>query len=158
MKILFRRRWNVNLKQVISWSRLFSKNVDGNGEWKRLHHKEINSLYRSPNRVRVIKSRRLKWAGHIARIEEGRGALKMFTCTPRGKRPLGRPRRWCEDNIRMDLKLIGIKYIQSDGFPCTNRSAQVTRLQISPPRFSVPSSEIGYTISRNFRQHPSSNY
>ena len=63
-------------------------------------------FYRSPNIVRVIKSRRLRWVGHVARKEEGRSAFKILTGTPAGKRPLGRPScRW-EDNIRMDLKEI----------------------------------------------------
>ena len=65
-------------------------------------------MYCSPNIVRVIKSRRLRWAGHVARMEEGRGVFKILTGKLTGKRPLGRPRcRW-EDNIRMDLKEIGI--------------------------------------------------
>ena len=59
---------------------------------------------RSPNIVRVIKSRRLRWTGHVARMEEGRSAFKISTGTPIGKRPLGRPRRRWEDNIRIDLK------------------------------------------------------
>ena len=63
-------------------------------------------LYRSPNIVRVIKSRRLRFEGHVARMEEGRSAFKILTDTPAGKRPLGRPRRRCEGNIRMDLKYI----------------------------------------------------
>ena len=67
-----------------------------------------HSLYRSPNIVRVIKCRRLRWAGHIARMEEGRRAFKILTGIPAGKRPLGRPRRRWEDNIRMNLKEIGI--------------------------------------------------
>ena len=58
--------------------------------------------------VRVIKSRRLRWAGHVARKEEGRSVFKILTGKPTGKRPLGRPRRRCEENIRMDLKEIGI--------------------------------------------------
>ena len=65
-------------------------------------------MYCSPNIVRVIKSRRLRWAGHVARMEGGRSAFKMLTGKPTGKRPLGRPRfRW-EDNIRMYLEKIGI--------------------------------------------------
>ena len=55
-------------------------------------NEELHSLYRSPNIVRVIKSRRLRWAGHVARMEEGRGAFKVLTSKPTGKRPLGRPR------------------------------------------------------------------
>ena len=65
-------------------------------------------MYRSQNIVRVIKSRRLGWAGHVARMEEGRSAFKVLTGKPTGKRPLGRPRRRWEDNIRMDLEEIGI--------------------------------------------------
>ena len=68
-----------------------------------LHNEELHSLYRSPNIVLVIKSRRLRWAGHVARIEEGRSAFKILTGTPAGKRFLGRPRRIWEDNIRMTL-------------------------------------------------------
>ena len=63
---------------------------------------------RSPNIVRVIKSRRLRWAGHVAGMEEGRSAFKILTGKPTGKRPLGRPRHRWEDNIRMDLEEIGI--------------------------------------------------
>ena len=65
-------------------------------------------MYRSPNIVGVIKSRRLRWAGHVARMEEGRSAFKILTDKPTRKRPLGRPRRIWENNIRMDLKEIGI--------------------------------------------------
>ena len=66
---------------------------DENGEWRRLHNEELHILYRSPNIVRVIKSRRLRWAGHVARLEESRSAFKILTGKPTGKRPLGRPRR-----------------------------------------------------------------
>jgi hypothetical protein len=65
-------------------------------------------LYRSRNIVMVVKSRRLRWAGHVVRIEEGRSASKMLTGKATGKRPLGRPRSRWEDNIRMELKEIGI--------------------------------------------------
>ena len=66
-------------------------------------------LYRSPNIVRVIKSRKLRWAGHVARLEEGRSAFKILTGKLTGKRPLGRPRRRWKGNIRSSLKEIGIK-------------------------------------------------
>ena len=68
-----------------------------------LHNEELHSLCRSPNIVRVIKSRRLRWAGHVVRMEEGRSAFKILTGKPTGKRPLGRPRRRWED-----LEEIGI--------------------------------------------------
>ena len=70
--------------------------------------KIFHSLYHSPNIVRVIKSRRLRWTGHVARMEEGRSVLKILIGTPTGKRPLGRSRRRWEDNIRMDLQKIVI--------------------------------------------------
>ena len=75
---------------------------------EKLHNEELHSLYRSPNIVRVIRSRGLRCAGHVARMEESRSAFKMLSGKPTGKRPLGRPRRKWEDNIRMDLKEIGI--------------------------------------------------
>ena len=81
---------------------------DENGEWRRLHNEELHSLYCTPNIVRVIKSRRLRWAGHVGRMEEGRSAFKILTGKPTGKRPLGRPRRRWEDNIKMDLEEIDI--------------------------------------------------
>ena len=87
---------------------IFGPKRDDNGEWRRFHNEELPSLYRSPNIVRVIKSRRLRWAGHVARMEEGRSAFKILTCKPTGDSPLGRPRRGCENNIRMDLEEIGI--------------------------------------------------
>ena len=63
------------------------------GEWRRLHNEELNGLYPSPSIVRVIKSRRMRWAGHVARMGEERGAYKVLVGKPEGKRPLGRPRR-----------------------------------------------------------------
>ena len=71
------------------------------------YNEELHSLYRSSNIVRVIKSRKLRWAGHVARMEEGRSAFKILTGKPTGKRPLRRPRRRWEDNISMDLEAPG---------------------------------------------------
>ena len=87
--------------------RIFGPKRDVNGEWRRLHIEELHSLYRSPNIVMVIKFRRLRWAGHVARME-GKSSFKILTGKPTGKIPLCRPRRRCEDIIRMDLKEIGI--------------------------------------------------
>ena len=69
--------------------RIFRPKRNENGECRRLHNEKLHSLYRSPNIVRVIKSRRLRWAGHVARMEEGRSAFKFFTGKPTGKRPSG---------------------------------------------------------------------
>ena len=75
------------------------------GEWSRLQ--ELNYLYSSPNIVRVIKSRRMRWAEHVAHMGEERGAYRVLVGKPEGKRPLGRPRcRWV-DNIRLDLQEVG---------------------------------------------------
>jgi hypothetical protein len=74
------------------------------GEWRRLHNEELNDLYSSPNIIRVIKSRRMRWTGHIARMGEGRGAYRILVGRPEGRRPLGRPRRKWEDDIKMDLQ------------------------------------------------------
>ena len=76
-------------------------------EWRKPHNEELNDLYCSPNIVRLIKSRRMRWAGHVARIGEGRGVHKVLVGKPEGKRPLGRPRRRWEDNIKMDLQVVG---------------------------------------------------
>jgi hypothetical protein len=73
-------------------------------EWRRLHNKELYALYSSPNIIRVIKSKRLRWAGHMARMGEWRGAYRALVGKPEGRRPLGRPRRRWEDNIKMDLR------------------------------------------------------
>jgi hypothetical protein len=77
------------------------------GEWRRLHNKELYALYSAPNIIRVIKSRRLRWAGHVARMGESRGAYRALVEKPEGRRPLGRPRRRWEDNNKMDLREVG---------------------------------------------------
>ena len=81
------------------------------GEWRRLHNEELNGLYSSPNFVRVIKSRRKRWAGHVARMGEERVTYRVLVGKPEGKRPLGRPRRRWVDNIRMDLQEVGCGYV-----------------------------------------------
>ena len=77
------------------------------GEWKKIHNEELVDLYCSHNIVRVIKSRRMRWAGHVARIGERRGVCRVLVGKPEGKRPLGRPRRRWENNIKMDLQEVG---------------------------------------------------
>jgi len=81
------------------------------GEWRKMHNEELNDLYSSPNIVRVIKSRRMRWAGHVARMGEERGAYRVLVVKPEGKRPLGRPRRRWVDNSRMDLQEVGCGYM-----------------------------------------------
>jgi len=81
------------------------------GEWRGLHNEELNDLYSSPNIVRVIKSMRMRWAGHVARMGEERGVYRVLGEKPEGKRPLGRPRRSWVDNIRMDLQEVGCGYM-----------------------------------------------
>jgi hypothetical protein len=73
----------------------------------KLHNEELNDLYSLPNIVRVVKSRRMRWAGHVARMGEDRGVHRALVGKPEWKRPLGRPRRKWEDNIKMDLQEIG---------------------------------------------------
>jgi hypothetical protein len=79
------------------------------GEWRRLHNEELHDLYSSPKIVRVIKSRRIRWTGHVARMVEHRGVYRVLVRKPEGKRPLGRHRRRWEDNIRMDLQDVGCR-------------------------------------------------
>ena len=73
-----------------------------------MRNEELNDLYSLPNIVRVVKSRRVRWAGHVARMGEDRGVHRVLVGKPEGKRPLGRPRRRCEDNIKMDLQEVGV--------------------------------------------------
>jgi hypothetical protein len=77
------------------------------GGWRKLHNEELHNLYGSPNITRIIKSRRMSWAGYVAGMGEKRNAYRISVEKPEGKRPLGRPRRWWEDNIKMDLREIG---------------------------------------------------
>ena len=72
-------------------------------EWRKLHNEELNDQYSLHNIVRVVKSRRMRWAGHVARMGEDRGVHRMLVGKPEGKRPLGRPRHRWKDNIKMDL-------------------------------------------------------
>jgi hypothetical protein len=85
------------------------------GERRKLHNEELNDLYSLPNIVRVIKSRRMRWAGHVARRGEERGVQRVFVGKPEGKRPLGKPRRRWEDNIKMDVQEVGLGSWGLDG-------------------------------------------
>ena len=80
---------------------------DITGEWRKLHSAELHALYSSPNIIRNLKSRRLRWTGHTARMEQSRNAYRVLVGKPEGKRPLGRPRHRWEDNIKMDLREVG---------------------------------------------------
>jgi hypothetical protein len=95
--------------------KIFGPKREEDRSWRKVHNDEFHSLYSLSNIVRVIKSRRMGWAGHVACMEEGRGVYRVLDGRPKGKRPLGKSRcRW-EDNIKMDLREIGIdgvKWIQ----------------------------------------------
>jgi hypothetical protein len=77
------------------------------GGWRTLHSEELHGLYSSPSIIRVIKARRMRWVGHVARMGEVRGAYNILVGRPEGRRPPGRPRRRWVDNIKMDLREIG---------------------------------------------------
>jgi hypothetical protein len=88
--------------------RIFGRKKDEvTGEWRKLHNEELRVLYSSPSIIRIIKLRRMRWAGHVARMGEKRNAYRLLARKPEGKRPLGRPRRRWVDNIRMDLREVG---------------------------------------------------
>jgi hypothetical protein len=78
------------------------------GEWRKLHSKELHNLHSAPDIIRHVKSRRMRWARHVARMGEERKVYKVLVGKPEGKRPLGRPRRRWEDGVRMYLKEIGL--------------------------------------------------
>jgi len=87
--------------------RVFGSKRDAvTGEWRKLHNEELRDLYSLPNIVRAVKSR-MRWAGHVAHMGEERGVHRVLVGKPEGKRPLGRPQRRWEDNIRMDLREVG---------------------------------------------------
>jgi hypothetical protein len=77
------------------------------GEWRKLHNEELRDLYSSPSIIRIIKLKRIRWAGHVARMGEKRNSYRLLVGKPEGKRPLGRPRRRWVNNIRMDLGEVG---------------------------------------------------
>jgi hypothetical protein len=88
--------------------RIFGPKRDGvTGEWRRLHNEELNDLYSSPNIIWVIKSIKMRWAGHVARMGDRRGAYRDLVGTSDRKRPFGIPRRRWEENIQMDFQEVG---------------------------------------------------
>jgi len=87
------------------------------GEWRRLYNEEQNDLYSSPNIARAIKLRRMRWAGHVARMGEERGVYRVLVGKQEGKRPLGKPRRSWVDNIKLDLQEVGCGYMDWIGLP-----------------------------------------
>jgi hypothetical protein len=81
------------------------------GGWRKLHNEELHNLFSSPSIIRILKSRRMRWAGHVARMGENRNVYRLFVRKPEGKRPLGTPRRRWMDNIKMDLLEIGVSVV-----------------------------------------------
>jgi hypothetical protein len=89
--------------------RIFGPKRDGvTGGWRKLHNEELHNLYSSPSAIKIIKSRRMRWAGHVARMGEKRNVYKLLLGKPEGKRPLGKPRHGWIYNIRMDVLEIGL--------------------------------------------------
>jgi hypothetical protein len=88
--------------------KIFGPKREEDRSWRKLHNDELHNLYSSQTIVRVFKSRRMRWAGHVARMGEERGIYRVLVRRPKGKRPLGRHRRRWEDNIKMGLTVIGI--------------------------------------------------
>jgi hypothetical protein len=84
------------------------------GGWRKLHNEELHNLYSSPSIIRMIKSKRMRWAGHVTRTGEKRNAYRILVEKPEGERPLGRPRRMWENNITIDLKRGSIEWYGLD--------------------------------------------
>jgi hypothetical protein len=92
--------------------RIFGPKRDGvMGRWRKLHNEELHNLYSLPSIIRIIKSRRMRWAGHVARMGGKRNVYRLLVGKSEGKRPLGRPRRMWMDNIKMDLLEIGVNVV-----------------------------------------------
>jgi hypothetical protein len=88
--------------------RIFGQKRDEvTGGWRKLHNEDLHNLYSPPSIIRMIKSRMMRWAGHVARMGENRNVYRILVGNPEGKRLLGRPRRRWVDNIKMDLREIG---------------------------------------------------
>ena len=110
--LAMRKKRKLRLFENMMLRRIFGpRRNEVTGECWRLHNEDLNDLYSSPNIVRVTKSRRMRWAGHVACMGEERGVYRLLVGKPEGKRPLGRPRRRWVDNIRMDLQEVGCGYM-----------------------------------------------
>jgi hypothetical protein len=108
-KIIFREERMLRAFEKRVLRRVFGpKRDEVTGEWRKLHSEELNDRYSLRNNVRVVKSRTMRWAGHVARMGEERGAHRLLVGKPEEKRPLGRRRRRWEDNIKMDLQEVGV--------------------------------------------------
>jgi hypothetical protein len=103
-----RQEYGVRVFENLVLRRIFGPKREEDGPWRKLHNDELHSLYSSPNIVKVIESRRMRWVGHVERMGEGRGVYRVLVGRPEGKRPLVRPRRTWENNIKMDLRETGI--------------------------------------------------
>jgi hypothetical protein len=111
-----RETWSLTLKEKHGLKafenrvlrRIFrSKRDERIKSWRKLHNEDLRKFYSSPNIIRMIKSRKMRWAWHVARMGAKRNACRVLVGKPERMRPLGRPRRWWEDNIKMDLREIG---------------------------------------------------
>jgi len=110
--LTLREKRKLRVFENMALRRIFgSRRDEVAGEWRRLHNEELNDLYSSLNIVRVIKSRRMRWAGHVARMGEERGVYRVLLGKPEGRRPLGRPRHRWVNNIRMYLQEVGCGYM-----------------------------------------------
>jgi hypothetical protein len=110
MIILLLHRLRVFEDRVLR--RIFGPKRDGvTGGWRKLHNEELHNLYSSPSIIRIIKTRRMRWAGHVARMGEKRNVYRLLVRKPEGKRPLERPRRRWIDNVKMDLLEIGVNVV-----------------------------------------------
>jgi hypothetical protein len=96
--------------------RIFGPKRDGvTGGWRKLHNEELHNLYSTPSIIKIIKSRRMRWTGHVARMGEKRNVYRLLVGKPEGKRPLGRPRRRWIDSIKTDLLEIGLRGLDWSG-------------------------------------------
>ena len=117
--------------------RIFGPNMDEvTGEWRKIHYEGLNDLYSPPSIDRVVKSRRMRWAGHVARMGERRGVYRVLVGKSEGTRPPRRPRHRWEDNIKMDLQEVGCESV--DWFDVTQDRDRWRALVNSVTNLRVP--------------------